>query len=67
MTAILRKYHSLKYRITSNDSEAVRKQKAYSWIIDYQIARVMPNARPAPDSATNYVTGKNTSTIFPTR
>jgi hypothetical protein len=43
-----------KYRIQSTDSEAVRKQKGYSWIIDNQIARVMPNAKPAPNSSTNY-------------
>jgi hypothetical protein len=48
------------YRIISGgahnygDSEAVRKQKAYSWIIDNQLARIMPNAKPVPSSASNY-------------
>lgn len=42
------------YRILETDDEPVRKQKAYSWIIDNQIARVMPNALPTPDSAVNY-------------
>ena len=40
------------YRIANTDSEATRKQKAYSWIIDNQIARVMPNAKPVPNSTT---------------
>jgi|YNPBryunderm2012_1023409.scaffolds.fasta_scaffold07688_3 Flp pilus assembly protein TadG len=43
-----------KYRIANTDSEAVRKQKAYSWIIDHQIAKLMPNARPVPNSDSNY-------------
>lgn len=43
-----------KYRILPTDNEATRKRKAYSAIIDYQIARVMPAARPAPDSSLNY-------------
>jgi Flp pilus assembly protein TadG len=42
------------YRILPEDSESVRKQKAYSWIIDYQIARVMPEAKPTPISGVNY-------------
>jgi len=42
------------YRISSGDSESTRKRKAYSAMIDYQIARVMPNARPTPDSTVNY-------------
>ncbi len=42
------------YRITSSDSNATRKQKAYRWIIDKQIAVVMPNAKPTPSSTTNY-------------
>lgn len=41
------------YRITSSDSEATRKSKAYKWMIDNQIARLIPNARPAPTQA-NY-------------
>ncbi|SFH71078.1 TadG family pilus assembly protein [Planctomicrobium piriforme] len=42
------------YRIANTDSEAVRKQKAYSWIIDSQIAVQMPKALPTPSSAKNY-------------
>jgi len=42
------------YRIKSSDSESTRKSKAYSWIIDAQIARVMPNAKPTPNSSLNY-------------
>ncbi|MCA9173597.1 MAG: VWA domain-containing protein [Planctomycetales bacterium] len=41
------------YRIVSTDTEATRKVKGYSWIIDNQIARLMPNALPAPTTA-NY-------------
>jgi Flp pilus assembly protein TadG len=43
-----------KYRIANTDSEAVRKQKAYRWIIDNQIASTMPDAKPAADSSANY-------------
>ena len=39
------------YKILSGDSEATRKTKAYKWIIDNQIATVMPNAKPNPTSA----------------
>lgn len=39
-----------RYRISSGDDEPTRKRKAYSWMIDYQIARLMPNALPRPDS-----------------
>src|SRR5262249_21293609 len=39
------------YRISDTDTEAVRKTKAYSWIIDNQLARLMPAAKPAPSSA----------------
>jgi Flp pilus assembly protein TadG len=42
------------YRISSGNSESTRKQKAYQWMIDYQIATIMPNALPAPNSSTNY-------------
>lgn len=42
------------YRIDSADPEFVRKQKAYRWIIDNQIARVMPMANPSPNSGSNY-------------
>jgi Flp pilus assembly protein TadG len=44
----------VQYRIQTTDSEVIRKQKGYSWVIDYQIARVMPNAKPTPDSIKNY-------------
>lgn len=43
-----------KYRISETDDEYVRRQKCYSWIIDNQIAVVMPNAKPAPNSQTSY-------------
>ncbi|MGB9687279.1 TadG family pilus assembly protein [Thermogutta sp.] len=43
-----------RYRINRTDDELTRKFKAYSAIIDYQIARVMPNARPTPDSSRFY-------------
>lgn len=42
------------YRIKNSDDEATRKKKAYSWIIDNQIAVLMPNVKPAPKSTTNY-------------
>lgn len=42
------------YRIANSDNEWSRKQKAYAWIIDHQIATVMPLAKPTPDSATNF-------------
>jgi len=42
------------YRIGTRDGEGTRKQKGYSWIIDTQIAQVMPNALPAPVSSRNY-------------
>jgi hypothetical protein len=42
------------YRISNSDSEATRKTKAYSWMIDKQIAVIMPNAKPTPSSSTNY-------------
>ena len=42
------------YRILNTDDEPTRKQKAYRWIIDYQIATVMPNAKPTPDSSTSF-------------
>ena len=43
-------------RISDTDSETVRKVKAYRWIIDNQLKRLMPNAKPAPDwnSPTTY-------------
>ncbi|RLS52410.1 MAG: hypothetical protein DWH91_16770, partial [Planctomycetota bacterium] len=44
----------VKYRIDWSDDEATRRVKGYRWIIDNQIARLMPAARPLPDSATNY-------------
>jgi len=42
------------YRITSSDSSATRKTKCYKWIIDKQIAVIMPAAKPTPNSTTNY-------------
>ena len=43
-----------RYRILPTDSELVRKRKAYSAVIDYQIAALMPRAKPTPDSSVNY-------------
>lgn len=42
------------YRIAAGDSNTTKKTKAYRWIIDYQLKQLMPNARPAPDSATHF-------------
>lgn len=42
---------STTYRILSGDSAATRKTKAYKWIIDNQLATLMPNARPLPQSS----------------
>jgi Mg-chelatase subunit ChlD len=42
------------YRILSSDSEATRKTKAYKWIIDNQLASLMPAARPVPSSTSSY-------------
>jgi Flp pilus assembly protein TadG len=41
------------YKILTTDNEATRKTKAYRWIIDKQIAVIMPNAVPVPNSATS--------------
>ncbi len=42
------------YRIRSGDDQRTRKRKAYSAIIDEQIARIMPSAKPRPDSSLHY-------------
>ena len=42
------------YRISASDSEATRKRKCYSWIIDNEIATVMPSVKPDANSGTNY-------------
>jgi hypothetical protein len=42
------------YRILSSDGESTRKTKAYRWIIDTQLASLMPAARPVPNSSTSY-------------
>lgn len=42
------------YKILPSDTEAQRKKKAYSWMIDVQLKNLMPNAQPALDSTTNY-------------
>ena len=39
------------YRISNTDSESVRRQKAYKWLINYQIAPLMPNAKPTPSGS----------------
>lgn len=45
---------SASYRILNTDDEPTRRTKAYRWIIDFQIAVMMPQALPTPDSGTNY-------------
>lgn len=42
------------YRIRPRDDEPTRQRKAYSAIIDFQLRRIMPAARPIPDSSANY-------------
>jgi hypothetical protein len=42
---------STTYRILSGDSITTRKTKAYNWIMDNQLARLMPAARPLPQSS----------------
>ncbi len=44
----------LTYRIINADNPATRKLKCYKWIIDNQIAPLMPCATPAPN-LTNYL------------
>lgn len=41
------------YRVWSSDASDTRKTKAYRWLIDYQLAQIMPAAQPALNSATN--------------
>jgi Flp pilus assembly protein TadG len=43
-----------KYRILEDDDEWTRKEKGYSWIIDNQIATLMPGVVPTADSDTEY-------------
>jgi hypothetical protein len=45
--------YTTKYRTTSSDNSTTRKTKVYRWIIDYQLASIMPNALPAPNSDSN--------------
>jgi hypothetical protein len=40
-----------RYRIGKYDSSSTRATKAYRWMIDFQVAAIMPNARPVPDSS----------------
>ena len=40
------------YRIEPDDSEIARKRKVYAYLIDHQLARLMPDALPGPDSKT---------------
>ncbi|MBN2217360.1 MAG: VWA domain-containing protein [Pirellulales bacterium] len=42
------------YRILKSDNETTRKRKAYSIIIDQQLAQIMPEAMPTLDSQANY-------------
>ena len=51
---LTKSFVAAKYRIEPSDDEPTRKRKAYSALIDYQVARLMPNAKPLPDSAENY-------------
>ncbi len=51
------------YKIVSSDSEATRKTKAYKWMIDKQIAVVMPGVKPTANSASTplaLTTGRST-------
>ncbi|MGQ9822154.1 MAG: hypothetical protein ACUVQK_09860 [Thermogutta sp.] len=43
-----------RYRILPSDDPPTRRRKAYSAVIDGQIARVMPRALPSPDSRLNF-------------
>lgn len=38
------------YRVASGDSSSTRKTKTYKWIMDTQLASLMPNAKPTPSS-----------------
>ena len=38
------------YKIVSGDSTSARQLKAYKWVIDKQLATLMPNAKPAANS-----------------
>jgi hypothetical protein len=38
------------YRIATTDNEATRATKGYRWMIDNQLANLMPQARPFPNS-----------------
>lgn len=40
-----------KYRIQAGQNESTRRRQAYNWIIENQIARLMPNVTPAPTTA----------------
>ncbi|HTQ40118.1 MAG TPA: TadG family pilus assembly protein [Pirellulales bacterium] len=42
---------STTYRITSSDSTSSAQTKAYKWMIDNQVASIMPNAKPTPLSS----------------
>ena len=42
---------STTYRVASSDSTATRKTKTYKWIVDNQLAQLMPMAKPLPNSA----------------
>ncbi len=44
------------YRITSSDNTAAKRQrKAYNWLMDVQIATLMPNAKPTPNSSNSSI------------
>ncbi len=39
------------YKIKSTDSSTTRKAKAIAWVLDKQIASIMSNVKPLPDSS----------------
>jgi hypothetical protein len=41
------------YRTSSSDSSSTRKTKAYRWLVDHQLAEIMPEALPTTDSTAN--------------
>lgn len=43
-----------RYRVIANDPEELRVRKAYLWVIENQIAKLMPKAIPSPLDVENY-------------
>jgi hypothetical protein len=54
------------YKILPSDSERARKRKAYSWMIDNQIAVEMPAVQPPADTTTTTTTATATTTTTTT-